>query len=474
MKTTVPVRRTLAIGAAGLAAWAAQVAPAAAADSTLGCRASAARGVLNGFTVEPVRANAPTDPCRDDKMAVVEPTTVGPVSVNAIGAFTNANAPTEAPGAAALASIAGMTVTAGQFRVEFTGGYAEAAYRCIAGVPAASSTSRVLAVTVNGQSISVPLDDSPQSVALDDRGSFVAFNRTAITSAGITRQAAILHVVDAGELVIGEAVVTLGANPCGLDAPGGGGGGGTLPVPQIGSCPTGAAFDPARLLCIITQAGGVAGIAVASPFEGPTGGTVVPLALARQQYKSACLNGPGPQFVVVGTAARDTITGSRTADRVLSLGGNDGVDAQAGDDCVDAGIGNDKVIGGKGKDRLIGGNGVDSLSGGSDADRMDGGNGHDRLSGAAGNDLLIGGTGNDRLFGAGGADTLQGQNGNDRISTGSGRDKVTAGAGRDQVVSPFRGVAAKISCGDGRDRAILNRNEVKYARTHGCERLSVR
>ena len=56
-----------------------------------------------------------------------------------------------------------------------------------------------------------------------------------------------------------------------------------------------------RQLCEIVLRGGAQNIVVSKPFAGPTGGSVVPLAAARKKFKSPCLYGQGPKFVVMGT-----------------------------------------------------------------------------------------------------------------------------------------------------------------------------
>jgi CSLREA domain-containing protein len=83
---------------------------------------------------------------------------------------------------------------------------------------------------------------------------------------------------------------------------------------------------------------------------------------------------------VVGTNAKDTLTGTARADGVLAQGGND---------TVRSGAGNDKACGGSGNDKLFG----------------EGGN--DTLLGQAGNDLLDGGPGSDACVGGPGTDELK-------------------------------------------------------------------
>ncbi len=55
------------------------------------------------------------------------------------------------------------------------------------------------------------------------------------------------------------------------------------------------------------------------------------LAFAKRHYKSLCLNGPGPNYAVIGTNRNDTITVSGTRQRVLGLGGADKITVKSGD-----------------------------------------------------------------------------------------------------------------------------------------------
>lgn len=79
-----------------------------------------------------------------------------------------------------------------------------------------------------------------------------------------------------------------------------------------------------------------------------------------------------------------------------------------------------------------------------------GGRNADRLPGTAGPDAIFGFGGNDRIFGRGGADRLYGMRGNDVIrSVDRSRDVVNGGPGR--------------------DRCIVNRNDI----VKNCETIIV-
>jgi Ca2+-binding RTX toxin-like protein len=254
---------------------------------------------------------------------------------------------------------------------------------------------------------------------------------------GGTRQALVLDIGPT-QVVLGEATASGDACAAG-GGPDGGGGGGRI-------CPLGAEYDPAQNLCIIRLGGGSGGapgqtIIVGRPYEGPSGGRVIALVTARemaakgQLQKSACLGGPGPKYVVVGTKGANHITGTNGPDRILGLAG---------------------------KDRLDGGRGNDCIDGGSARDIIGGGQGDDRAWGKTGNDALNGGSGNDRL---------NGDAGKDSINTGFGRDRVNGGSGSDRINAATAGPAASIQGGSGRDTVRINRNERR--KTRGAERVYV-
>ncbi|HEY1539956.1 MAG TPA: calcium-binding protein [Solirubrobacteraceae bacterium] len=198
-----------------------------------------------------------------------------------------------------------------------------------------------------------------------------------------------------------------------------------------GVCPNGSVLDLASNYCVIKE-GGVTGsgqpdIIVGRPFQGPSGGTVLALSVARKKYGlSACLAGGGaPKFAIVGTNKADRITGTNGPDRILGRGGNDKIDGGRGNDCIE------------------------------------GNTGGDTLSGGLGNDRLYGSTGNDHLNGGPGTDYLSGGNGNDTLSASFGRDRVLGGSGVDYINIATAGPAASADCGSGKDKIRLNRNETK-------------
>jgi hypothetical protein len=121
---------------------------------------------------------------------------------------------------------------------------------------------------------------------------------------------------------------------------------------------------------------------------------------------------------------------------------------------------------GDNSDHIIGTNRADHLDGHAGNDSIRGRGGGDSLRGGRGNDSVDGGAGNDSIRGQKGGDTLIGGPGNDNEFGGRGHDRInitarrgeTGGAGND-VIHARDGTADEISCGSGRDKAIVDRAE---------------
>ena len=192
----------------------------------------------------------------------------------------------------------------------------------------------------------------------------------------------------------------------------------------------------------------------------------------------------------------------------------EGVLSGAGDDVLAAGGEPVFLSGAGGADDLRGGAGDDRLVGGPGDDRHDGGGGRDELLGLDGADVLRGGPGLDEVIylsqqpagesppalavslGSGaddgapgegddvGADVedattdagadritgderpnvLTGSAGPDRIDGGGGSDQLDGGAG-DDVLEARDGIADRVVCGSGLDRAVVD----ELDETAGCE-----
>jgi Ca2+-binding RTX toxin-like protein len=308
---------------------------------------------------------------------------------------------------------------------------------CTAGslVPTFSGNSRVADITLGGTPI--PLDQLVTSLtnALNPiLGAVVEIkaDEQIRTPDSLTIRALHIRILRGTtpvvDLVVGEAKVAANGPVCDPSKQGGPGG---------NVCPAGSELDAERGVCIIrasTSGSGLGDIIVGRPFEGPSGGTVVPIDVARRRFPTApCLTGTGaPRFAIIGTNNRDRITGTNVADRILALGGNDHVSGGRGNDC------------------------------------MEGGSGRDLLSGSLGNDQAFGQNGNDALNGAGGSDRLSGGNGNDTINAGYGADRTFGGAGNDAINIATQGPRATANCGaGGNDKVRFNAKERRGIR--GCE-----
>jgi Ca2+-binding RTX toxin-like protein len=104
-------------------------------------------------------------------------------------------------------------------------------------------------------------------------------------------------------------------------------------------------------------------------------------------------------------------------------------------------------------------------TGGPGADRVTGTESADVLRGRGGDDLLIGGRGEDRLIGGAGDDILRGGPNRDQFNMRHGEE--LASPGDDRIVARD-GDADEISCGSGRDLAIVDSVEDGVYR---CERI---
>jgi Ca2+-binding RTX toxin-like protein len=300
---------------------------------------------------------------------------------------------------------------------------------CSGGTPNLQGTSTVVGIN------SSTLDPLIQSLAnlLSVVPSLVSIkiNEQVRTSDSLTVRALHVKVLSPSsgppllDVIVAESKVGFNGGVCDPSQQGPGG--------QI--CPTGSTYDISGNVCVIEGSSGstYGTIIIGAPFQGPEGGTVVPIDLARKKYgNSACLKGKkNPKYAIIGTNKADHITGTNKADRILARGGKDSVSGGRGNDCID------------------------------------GGKGADNLSGSLGKDRIYGRTGGDHLNGAAGSDYLNGGAGNDSINAGFGRDRVLGGSGRDLINVATAGPPARVNCGSGRDKVRVN--AIEAHRTRGCE-----
>jgi Ca2+-binding RTX toxin-like protein len=350
-----------------------------------------------------------------------------------------ATAGTINPVTAQIGGDAGIIVTTNDLWTETAG-------VCKNGVPTLSGVSTVLNVTLSlgGTEIPiVPISGEPnQEIDLSPLVRVIANERIeegTATSPDQSLTFRALHIevlpsppdVPVIDLVIGESKVDRHGNVCAASGTGGENTGGGNPKP----CPKGAEYVIADNLCVIHDQGQT--IVVGRPYQGPSGGEVIALRVAKERYpNSPCVKGAGPKYVIIGTKGNDKITGTNKGDRILLFAGKDNSEGGRGNDC------------------------------------FDGGSGSDTLSGALGVDKIYGFSGNDHLVGGSNSDYLSASSGNDTINTGYGRDTVIAGAGRDYINAGTAGPASKrIDCGPGPDKLRINRNERK--RWKGCEIVHV-
>ncbi|MCW3011551.1 MAG: calcium-binding protein [Solirubrobacterales bacterium] len=446
---------SFALAAIGLSLAAATPAGAAT-TATWSCRGSAVElQVANNSRVAPIVSDH--SPCSDGVVGVPnvgEAIGIAPlVTARTAYASTSAKPPTVFPKdqtTAASAGVEGLQVKLfdGALTIGVDAAQTSVTGTCRSGTPSITGTSQVAKVTINGQEIALdgllsaivdPISKSPLGRVVQ-----VKLNEEVKDATGLTKRAVHVIVLEGAagsnplvDLVVAESRLT-SASACDPNAINNGGGNTTGSgtgdgngLPQV--CPTGSTLDLGRGLCVITAAasGGQGVVVVGVPYSGPSGGRVISLVNARKRYKSACLSGPGPKFVTVGTNRRDRITGTNRDDRILGLGGNDAIDGGRLEDCIDGGTGGDNLAGGIGDDKVLGMSGKDALNGGPGADALDGGAG------------------------------------NDTINAAFGQDRVKGGSGVDFINVATAGKAARVDCGSGRDKVRFNRNERRT--TKNCE-----
>ncbi|HVF79177.1 MAG TPA: hypothetical protein VNA28_12845 [Solirubrobacteraceae bacterium] len=317
--------------------------------------------------------------------------------------------------------------------------------KCVAGstTPVLAGTSNVATLTLGGTETNLDPLITAINALLAPLNQVIAIklNEQIKTANSLTQRA--VHIVvlpSAGgapvvDEVIAESKVGFNGPVCDPNQQG------DNPGTTLGQiCPAGSTFDQPRLVCIIpagTGGSSLGEIIVGRPFQGPGGGTVIPIDVARKRFgRSPCLGFAGnPKFAIVGTNKADRITGTNLADRIIGLGGNDKLDGGRGNDCIE------------------------------------GRTGGDNISGALGNDKLYGASGKDHLNGGPGTDLNSAGSGNDSINAAFGRDRNLGGSGRDFINMATAGPPASANCGPGRDKVRINTNERR--RVRGCETVFV-
>jgi Ca2+-binding RTX toxin-like protein len=448
------------------------VAPSAQAFTTLPvwkCRASPTYASVNGLNrVEPVTANG-----NINTASGVDPDhqQCAPAEAGAGNTATQIGIPQDLIGASSASGVTTITPELGRAidqkvtaaaKVENLQVQLPAGSPSLLGVQAATSsvtgscsagkltpnlngTSQVATLTVLGAP--VPLDGlvGALTTALQPLGFLVdvkineRVSSTTANAESLTIRALHVKIIRGNgtpvvDLVVAESKVAANGPVCDPDKQNDGGGN------DDGICPKGSELVPSTNLCVIkgsTSGSSLGDIIVGAPFQGPSGGTVVPIDIARKKYgRSPCLGFSGnPKFAIIGTNKSDRITGSNIADRIIGLGGNDKLDGGRGNDCIE------------------------------------GRTGGDTMSGALGNDKLYGSVGKDHLNGGPGTDYLSAGAGNDTVNASFGRDRVLGGTGVDFINIATAGPAASADCGSGADKIRLNRNETRKVRN--CETIYI-
>ena len=210
--------------------------------------------------------------------------------------------------------------------------------------------------------------------------------------------------------------------------------------------------------------------------------------------------GPG-QDVLEGGPGDDAVSGLEGDDTVLGDGGSgagsDTLSGGPGSDVVQGEGGGDALEGDAGADRLQGGEGADTLSGGPGPDQLLGGAQRDVVAYSAGRDVTVrldagtgrtdlpgdrdrideiedvrGGGQRDTLTGTSGANTLASGDGEDYVDGQRGRDQLDGGASADVVAARDRARDAPVSCGAGKDLAIVDsRDPVVKRGPRRCEQV---
>jgi Ca2+-binding RTX toxin-like protein len=204
---------------------------------------------------------------------------------------------------------------------------------------------------------------------------------------------------------------------------------------------------------------------------------------------------------VTGGLANDTLQGGPNEDTLVGGPGDDAIEGLAGNDDLqgDGGLaaGTDTIAGGAGSDVVQGQAGGDTLSGGPGPDRLVGGTAEDTVTYSTRADVTVslssgvggsaeagdsdrieqvedvdGGAQRDTVTGTSAPNVLDGAKGEDYVDGRRGVDELDGGPSAD-VVASRDGVRDKpVSCGPGRDFAIVDRRDrVVRSGKNRCEQV---
>jgi hypothetical protein len=171
------------------------------------CQANPVRVSLLGTSLAPFSANPGPGPCATDDATVLKTTTLGPLTITGLASRTVAS-----PGAAFASTfllpiglvLPGMTLSTAEID-------SLVQTRCYFPTNAAS---RVVGLTINGKSITIPNNDAPMHISLGGLG-FIDLNQVTVTpDGGGTARAVYIHTLLA-DVVLGESIATSNRAGCG-------------------------------------------------------------------------------------------------------------------------------------------------------------------------------------------------------------------------------------------------------------------
>jgi hypothetical protein len=195
------------------------IASTASAAGRFSCRASAARVVLLGTTLEPVVANAGSDPCQTQISTRGAPETSGLVTVGAADAATVNEG--QGTATARVADVGVNLSTLLPLQITISGLNASSSYKCDAlGNLSFEGSSTVAGVKIAGLVINIPDPNAPVDIDLGDILT-LHLNQTVVAGTGdliqVTRRAAFLESKLLGiQLSLAEATAGFAGDACGL------------------------------------------------------------------------------------------------------------------------------------------------------------------------------------------------------------------------------------------------------------------
>jgi Ca2+-binding RTX toxin-like protein len=178
-------------------------------------------------------------------------------------------------------------------------------------------------------------------------------------------------------------------------------------------------------------------------------------------------------------AGTDTLSGGPGADVVQGEGGGDALDGDAGEDAVQGGEGADTLRGGPGPDRVLGGSERDVVAYDTEPDvtvSLESRTGRTGLPGDRDRidevEDVDGGDQRDTLTGTNGANTLASGKGEDYVDGRRGKDQLDGGPSADVVAARDGARDDPVSCGAGKDLAIVDsRDPVVRRGPRRCEQV---